>query len=143
MEEEEFKRRDELDLVTATIFGEARGEPIEGKVAVGCVIRNRVLDPRWPLTYKEVVLQPKQFSCWNNYDSNYGSTLRATVPTLSWQDMAWQECRLVAHGIIYDRLMDNTKGSNHYHSSKIAKLPKWAEGSEVMKQYGGHLFYKL
>jgi len=141
--DDELCNRDELDLVTATIFGEARGEPIEGKVAVGWVIKNRVLDDRWPCTYKDVVLQPKQFSCWNKTDPNYPDTLRATVPTLSWRSLAWQECRLVAHGIIYDRLRDNTQDSNHYHAINIIELPKWADGLKVMKRYGNHVFYKL
>lgn len=33
--------------VAATIWGEARGESYEGKLAVGCVIRNRVESPGW------------------------------------------------------------------------------------------------
>jgi hypothetical protein len=36
---------DELRAMAATIWGEARGEPLDGKVAVGWVIRNRAANP--------------------------------------------------------------------------------------------------
>jgi len=136
--------KDELDLVTATIFGEARGSPIEGKVAVGWVIKNRMLDDRWPDTYKEVVLQRKQFSCWNKKDVNYEKTVKSTIPSRNHTDSAWRECRLVAHGIIYDRLLDNTKGSNHYYADYIEK-PYWAKNKkcEFKVKYGKQLFYNM
>ena len=47
-----------------TLWGEARSESIEGIVAVGCVIRNRRGDTRWPDTFRGVCLQRRQFSCW-------------------------------------------------------------------------------
>jgi hypothetical protein len=54
-------------ILALTLYGEARGEPIEGIIAVGCVIRNRVNDTkkRWPNTYRGVCLQPWQFSALN------------------------------------------------------------------------------
>ena len=135
--------KDELDLVTATIYGEARGEAVEGKVAVGWVIKNRTLDDRWPDSFKEVILQRKQFSCWNRKDSNFELVVKASIPNRSHGDLAWRECRLVAHGIIYDRLVDNTKGSNHYHCFLMEKKPFWTKGFNVMVQFGNHLFYRL
>ena len=136
--------KDELDLVTATIFGEARGESIEGKVAVGWVIKNRVLDDRWPNTYKEVILQRKQFSCWNKKDRNYEKTVNATIANRCHADPVWRECRLVAHGILYDRLLDNTRGSNHYHANYIEK-PYWVKSKkcEFKEMYGKQLFYNM
>ena len=50
------------DLLAALIHAEARGEPYQGKVAVGAVVLNRVDDPRWPDTVEAVVLQPGQFA---------------------------------------------------------------------------------
>ena len=50
------------DMLAALIHAEARGEPYQGKVAVGAVVLNRVDDPRWPDTVEAVVLQPGQFA---------------------------------------------------------------------------------
>ncbi len=50
--------------LAATVYHEARGEPIEGQIAVAHVIMNRAL--KRGLTVQEVVLQRKQFSCYNH-----------------------------------------------------------------------------
>src|SRR5699024_5330367 len=44
------------------IYHESRGESIKGQIAVAQVIMNRVNDPKFPNTVKEVIEQPKQFS---------------------------------------------------------------------------------
>ena len=46
------------------IHGEApRGESYEGKLAVGAVVMNRVKSPLFPNTIKEVIYQPRAFTC--------------------------------------------------------------------------------
>ena len=45
----------------AAIHGEARGEPYEGKVAVGAVIMNRVRHSSFPNTIAGVIYQPGAF----------------------------------------------------------------------------------
>lgn len=50
-----------LDLMARCIFGEARGEPYIGQVAVGAVIMNRVRHPSFPKTISGVIFQPRAF----------------------------------------------------------------------------------
>lgn len=50
-----------LDLLARLIYGEARGEPYEGMVAVGAVVLNRVNDSRFPNTISGVIYQPGAF----------------------------------------------------------------------------------
>ena len=45
----------DLNLLARAIYGEARGEPYAGQVAVGAVILNRVRDSRFPKTVAGVV----------------------------------------------------------------------------------------
>lgn len=52
-----------LYLISQVIYGEARGEPYEGQVAVGAVLLNRVSDSRFPNTVAGVVYQPGAFTC--------------------------------------------------------------------------------
>ena len=54
--------RDDLNLLTRAVYSEARGETLEGQVAVASVILNRVADDRFPNTVKGVVFQPWAFT---------------------------------------------------------------------------------
>lgn len=51
----------DLYLLARLIHGEARGEPYEGKVAVGAVVLNRTRDSRFPDTIAGVIYQPGAF----------------------------------------------------------------------------------
>ena len=49
-------------LLANLIYCEAGGEPYEGQVAVGSVVMNRVLSPKFPNTISGVIYQKGQFS---------------------------------------------------------------------------------
>ena len=51
----------DVQLLARLIHGEARGEPYEGKVAVGAVVLNRTRDSRFPNTIAGVIYQPGAF----------------------------------------------------------------------------------
>ena len=52
----------DLQLMANAVYGEARGEPYEGQVAVASVILNRVEDSKFPNTVSGVVFQPRAFT---------------------------------------------------------------------------------
>ncbi|MFC4354558.1 spore cortex-lytic enzyme [Chryseomicrobium palamuruense] len=52
----------ELKLLASAVYGEARGEPYEGQVAVAAVILNRIESPQFPNTVSEVIFQPRAFT---------------------------------------------------------------------------------
>ena len=132
-----------LNLLTALIWGEARGEPFEGKMAVAFVARNRMGDSRWPDTWEEVILQRRQFSCFNKNDLNYESTLDALLPSRNSRDMDWRECRLAAHAVLYSWHRDVSKGANHFYSNMLATPPKWASKQIATVVIGRHKFFTL
>lgn len=134
---------DDLELLRGTIRLEAEGEPFIGKLAVACVIRNRVKDKRWPNTYKEVILQPKQFSCYNDLDLNVElpANLILTFTECFRSKMWWRECQIAAFGCLYDWYSDITNGANHYHTKSTH--PYWSEGKKPCFEVGNHLFFKL
>ena len=133
----------DLNLLTALIWGEARGEPFDGKMAVAFVARNRKNDTRWPDTWVDVILQAEQFSCFNVEDVNYHEILKAILPSRNsnWLNAMWRECRYAAYGVLGNWRKDFTDGSNHYHAHYI--LPYWAKDQKVIYKIGSHLFYKL
>ncbi|WP_211745886.1 spore cortex-lytic enzyme [Paenibacillus sp. Marseille-Q4541] len=52
----------ELKIMANAVYGEARGEPFEGQVAVAAVILNRVESPQFPNTPSGVIFQPGAFT---------------------------------------------------------------------------------
>jgi spore germination cell wall hydrolase CwlJ-like protein len=127
----------ELDVMARTVFGEARGEPKEGKIAVAWVIKNRADNPKWwGKSIVSVCQAPWQFSCWNKNDPN-----RAKLLAVLDSDPVFQECLEVCLGVIDGTYPDPTDGANHYHTKAVR--PHWAMNEEPTVTIGNHLFYRL
>jgi Cell Wall Hydrolase len=72
-------------MLALAIYREARGEDLTGKVAVGCVIRNRVQHPGWyGRNWFAVITKPYQFSSFNVGDRN--SAVFGSATDRAWQD---------------------------------------------------------
>lgn len=52
----------DVNLMANAVYGESRGEPYIGQVAVSAVIINRVADPRFPNNISDVIFQPGAFT---------------------------------------------------------------------------------
>lgn len=53
----------DLNLLSRVVYGEARGEPYKGMVAVAASVLNRVADSRFPNTIASVVYQAGAYTC--------------------------------------------------------------------------------
>lgn len=132
-----------------TLYGEARGEPIDGIIAVSCAIRNRVQDAkrRWGQTFRTVCLQRLQFSCWTPLGgaANHQAVLDAATVLLTHQKAPplLEQCAWVALGVSRQAILDTVKGANHYHVATMKPRPKWAQSFVPVMQKTHHLFYKL
>jgi N-acetylmuramoyl-L-alanine amidase len=60
----------EIDLLARLVRAEAETEPYDGKVAVACVVLNRVESAKFPDTIKEVIYQKGQFQPVRNGQIN-------------------------------------------------------------------------
>ena len=121
--------------MAATIWGEARSEPLAGRIAVGWVIRNRAADPGW--WGKDVLsgcLSPAQFSCW--WD-NQGQGVRTVDET----DGQFRQALQIAGEVMTGDLADPTAGADHYHRDDIC--PAWAVNRTPVRTIGRHVFYRL
>jgi len=133
-----------IEILGLTIIGEARGESIEGQVAVGSVIRNRLLNGH--RTYYDVCLAPKQFSCWNLNDPNRAVLVELAEMLLNGQALtspAYRQCMFVAKGIVSHELMDNTNGAVNYMTTDLfeSKTVQWAENATNLSTKGNHTFF--
>lgn len=131
--------------VALTLYGEARGEGLAGKIAVASVIRNRLLTGHWGKQYASVVLAPKQFSCWNIDDPNLpalrqlgtGIALGETV-----DDPALRECLWVADGVVRNMFRSTVQDATHYYAASLSHPPTWASSGTLVEQIDNHRFYR-
>ena len=134
-----FRNWSELDLLTGLIYGEARGEPWSGKVAVGMTARTRVLHPgywNWGHNWREVILAKDQFSCFREDDPNRQKIIKAK----SEEESKWKECRIISKEIYLGNMVDYAKMElTHYHSRDIQ--PFWAKKLRLITIIGNHIFY--
>lgn len=127
----ERAERETLAL-TLLIAMEARGEPIEGQIAVAWTVRNRVARPRWwGRTVLEVITKQYQYE---------GYTTAQRVGIFESLSVATDQHRWVAEGVLRGWLPDPTHGATHFHA--VAIHPEWAERIEFIEQIGGHRFYR-
>ncbi len=117
----------ELDMLTAMIYCESRGEPYEGQLAVGYVIMNRVRSTRFPNSLEEVLRQYKQFE-------PAGSGSFDIVLTAYWQQIpgiidqnAWDSCRQAAAACVNG---ESTVGESLFFRTH-APVPQLAENLEA------------
>jgi N-acetylmuramoyl-L-alanine amidase len=138
----------DAQALLCTLYGEGRGESVNGRVAIGAVIRNRVRLGKWGSTYKSVCLAPWQFSCWKAAGGaeNHTVVMRlarqlaegdagAITPLVA-------ETRYLADGIIEGVLLDPTRGAINYHATSMVGLPTWAATMKLTVRIDGHLFYR-
>ena len=131
--------------MATTLVGEALNQGDEGMRAVAWVIKNRMVDPRWPDDCEKVCLQKYQFSCWNLSPWNLKNLHRMLMHTTK-QTKEWRRAREIGEKVMTLESVDPTKGANHYHTISLLgtkKQPSWAEASKVTVQLNDHIFYKL
>jgi N-acetylmuramoyl-L-alanine amidase len=139
----------EAQVVGLTLWAEARGGSIEGRIAVANVIRNRVRANKkhYGLTARAVCLKPWQFSCWNaGTDTNHNLLMDTAHHLISGEQPGplVRECLWIAQGLLENAFVDNTHGSSHYLTTALleAKPPSWAVGQRVLAHIGGHAFMR-
>ena len=127
----------ELECLALTIYFEARGEPDQGKLAVGHVVMNRAAHPLFPRKVCQVVRQGGeklrfrcQFTWWCDG--------RSDRPT---EGPAWEKSRALARAIYWDYSGDPTAGALWYHADYVR--PRWGGGPARGLKIGRHVFYGL
>lgn len=134
---------DEIYILARTIYGEARGEPWEGKLAIAWVVVNRLnadsarLDRLYGNSIREICCKPAQFSCWNRLDRNYQVIQAAQLET----DAAFRACLGAACAVLGGAVPDPTFGATHYHAASLKTPPAWAKGKTPCARIGMHLFF--
>ncbi len=124
----------DIYVYAATVWGEARGEGLEGMRAVAHVIENRRDRDQWPDSIRDVCLQNKQFSVWLPSDPNFGR-----VVTQDLDDPTFWAAMYTVLGVALGQITDPTNGADHYHAVNI--LPAWTHDMVQTYEHKNHVFY--
>lgn len=119
---------EERDCLALNIYHEARGESIEGQIAVAQVTVNRVNHDYFPNSVCEVVWDSGQFSWTQDGRSDRVRDQRAYEVALN-----------IAEWVLLGREDDPTNGAVFYHADHVN--PFWARKVDQETQIGDHIFY--
>lgn len=112
----------DLKLMANAVYGESRGEPYEGQVAVAAVILNRTRHPDFPKTPSGVIFEPLAF-------------------TAVADGQIWLTPNETAKKAVQDALngWDPTGGCTYYFNPETA-TSKWIWSRPQVKRIGKHIF---
>lgn len=118
----------EMRCLAGAIYFEARGETLEGQLAVGRVIVNRTTSGRFPSSYCGVVYQPSQFSFVRG----------RSMPSVKEASADWREAVAVAKIASEGRWRSPVRGALFFHAARVS--PKWR--LTRLAQVDNHVFYR-
>lgn len=112
----------DLYLLAKCVYGEARGEPYVGQVAVAAIILNRVKSSEFPNTIAGVIYQPWAFTAVNDGQIN-----------LAPDDSAKRAAQDAMNG------WDPTYGCLYYYNP-VTATNQWIRQKEIHLTIGRHVF---
>lgn len=118
----------EMRCLAGAIYFEARGETLEGQLAVGRVIVNRAKSGRFPASYCGVVYQPSQFSFIRG----------RSMPSVREGSADWREAVAVAQIANQGSWKSPAKGALFFHATRVS--PKWR--LTRLARVDNHIFYR-
>lgn len=117
----------ELVCLAENIYHEARGEGLQGQIAVAQVTLNRVRSGRFQNTVCKTVYAPSQFS-WT-------LDKRKRVK----DSKAWQASLAVARAVLSQSIHLPDFQALYFHTRQVR--PSWAKHRQVVAVINNHIFY--
>lgn len=110
----------DLSTVYETIIYESANQSLAGQVAVAKVIRNRAEERH--MSFEQVCLQPKQFSCWNTSKHRQYTSEELETAKEAWNQSA-----------------TNNSIANMYCT--VNCHPSWESKVQYIETIGDHKFF--
>lgn len=114
----------DINLMAQAVYGEARGEPYIGQVAIAAVILNRIQSPSFPNTVSGVIFEPRAFTAVSDgqiYMTPNKTAKKAVLDAINGQDPT---------------------GDALYYFNPATATSKWIWTRPQIKQIGKHIFCK-
>lgn len=128
------RQRQDVECLALNMYREARGEPLNGMIAVAFVTLNRVKSSAFPSSLCSVVYQKHKNVCQFTWHCLKG------LPKINQQ--TYDYIRTVAKLVYFntDKVADPTKGALFYHADYVN--PKWNRVMKKTAYIGKHIFYR-
>jgi len=121
---------DEANCIAVAVYHEARGESLEGQLAVAQVIKNRAMSGKYPTDWCGVVKQPWQFSFVRHGE----------FPSVDQNSDAWRKAVGITRLAVANAVQSVPKECLWYHANYVA--PRWSNNLRRVEQIGAHIFYR-
>jgi spore germination cell wall hydrolase CwlJ-like protein len=120
----------EANCIAVAVYHEARGESLEGQLAVARVIMNRAASGKYPTSWCGVVKQPWQFSFVRN----------GYMPSVDQDSRAWRNALGITRLAINNAVQSVPTDCLWYHANYVS--PSWGRRLTRVSQIGAHIFYR-
>jgi spore germination cell wall hydrolase CwlJ-like protein len=121
---------EETNCLATAVYFEARGESLEGQLAVAHVVMNRATSGRYPPDWCSVVKQPAQFSFVRHGE----------FPEADTNSEAWKKAEAIAELAAANIVPSVGTDVLWYHADYVA--PAWRHNLQEVEQIGAHIFYR-
>jgi spore germination cell wall hydrolase CwlJ-like protein len=121
---------EEMNCLATAVYFEARGEALEGQLAVARVVMNRAASGKYPASWCGVVKQRSQFSFVRN----------GRFPAADTDCDAWRKAEAIAELAVANVVPSVGPDVLWYHADYVS--PAWGNRLNEAEQIGAHIFYR-
>ena len=123
---------EQANCMAVAVYHEARGETLEGQLAVARVIMNRAASGKYPNSWCGVVKQPWQFSSVN--------PRTGYMPSVDESSAAWRKALGITRLAMSGAVPSLSNDVLWYHADYVA--PSWGRRLTRVDKIGAHIFYR-
>jgi N-acetylmuramoyl-L-alanine amidase len=120
----------ESNCLATAVYFEARGESLEGQLAVAHVVMNRAASGKYPPSWCATIKQPAQFSFVRH----------GQFPAIDTGSAAWARAQGIARLAAANVVPSVGNDVLWYHASYVA--PSWGHRLNMAEKIGAHIFYR-
>ena len=121
---------EEATCLATAVYFEARGESLEGQLAVARVVMNRAASGRYPPSWCATVKQPWQFSFVRH----------GQFPAVNTASGAWRKAQAITRLAMSNAVPSISNDVLWYHADYVA--PTWRRNLQQASRIGQHIFYR-
>ena len=122
----------ETNCLATAVYFEARGESVDGQLAVARVVMNRAASGKYPPSWCATVTQPYQFSFVNPRTQQ--------MPAPNYNCDAWRKAEAVARLAAANSVPSVSTDVLWYHADYVS--PSWRRNLTEERKIGQHIFYR-
>jgi hypothetical protein len=123
---------EQANCIAVAVYHEARGETLEGQLAVAKVIMNRAASGKYPSSWCGTVKQPWQFSFVN--------PRTGIMPGVDEASASWRKALGITRLAVANAVPTLGNDVLWYHADYVA--PSWGRRLSMVQKIGTHIFYR-